>query len=330
VVGDRGQVGVEVPSVEGLEAAADRSMQVEPLRSRKIVVEGLADELVNEREALRRHRVAHEEACPDRRVEDFQQPRRVQLARQLDDAQVELAPRDRGESKHGDRLRGEALDPVADERPHLLGHRQRQIRNIGRSEARATLHGKRLHHLTEEERVAARDPVNALDQRRTRLLPGEGVDVVGDIARREPAERDPPAAAYEAGESLRIGLHPRVLVAVGANDENPLARDGLAHEAEQEQRGRVGGVEVVDADQDRLLACGGDEEGRGAVEEAEPFGLGIDRALGRRSREPLEVAAGSPDHLDPRPIGGRAALLPAAPREDAAAPLGCDGRELLG
>ena len=95
-------------------------------------------------------------------------------------------------------------------------------------------------------------------------------------------------------------------------------RDRLAEEAKQEQRSLVRGVQVLEDDQHRPLVGAIEQEARHRVEqrEADAFRIRLLRGRPCRGRGDLvEVPAGGAHDLDPRPVGGCAALLPAAAGE---------------
>jgi hypothetical protein len=187
VVGDRRKVRIEVAPVALLEPPADRAVQLEPLRGEEIVVQRLAHELVGEAEPPGRDRVLQQHAGGDRLGDQVEQPRRAQPARQLEDPQVELAADDGGDAQHRARLRREAADAAADQRPDLLGHARqglggvrRPAWGVGREQAR---------DLLEEERVAACDAAASNSLKRT--VSGSSGASAGGAAR---APKSPPAA----------------------------------------------------------------------------------------------------------------------------------------
>jgi hypothetical protein len=124
-------------------------------------------------------------------------------------------------------------------------------------------------------------------------------------------------------------------------------------ELEQKQRRGVGGVEVVENDQERLRRPRRPEEGGGRVEEPEPGVLRIGRGPcrhvrqhladlgddlrelgGARSELPteglwcLDADVGA-QCLHPRPVGGRAARFPATAPHDPDPPLLGSSRQLV-
>ena len=161
------------------------------------------------------------------------------------------------------------------------------------------------------------------------VLAHDARDVGLDLLLAEPAKREPPADAGQAGEERGKLAHARLFVAVRAQHRNRSARDRLAEEAKQEQRSLVRGVEVLEHDQHRPLVGAVEQEARHRVEQREADALRIRLLRGRPCRgrgDLVEVPAGGAHHLDPRPVSRRAALLPATAREHR--PLVC--RRLVG
>ncbi len=83
------------------------------------------------------------------------------------------------------------------------------------------------------------------------------------------------------------GVH----VSERAHDQQPAVGDRAGHELEQQQGGLVGGVEVVEDDDDRLLPCRAGEPRDDLLEQAEPGRLGVGAGCGGLARlelRPLE------------------------------------------
>ena len=156
--------------------------------------------------------------------------------------------------------------------------------------------------------------------------PSGSLRVTGSRARAESVSRS---------GSVSVGVH----VAVGADDQDPAVGELAGHELQQQQRGLVGGVQVVEHEHERLRRRGALQERGERVEEPEARALGLDGGDGRQvgqdraqlgqqlrdvDRAGAELGAqrlhlGAADvraqRLHPRPVRGRAARLPAAPDE---------------
>ena len=87
----------------------------------------------------------------------------------------------------------------------------------------------------------------------------------------------------EGGERVaeRFGER-RVHVAVGADDQDPAVGELAGHELQQQQRGLVGGVQVVEHEHERLRRRGALQERGERVEEPEARALGLDGGHGRQ------------------------------------------------
>jgi hypothetical protein len=89
VVRDLRQVGVEVVSVVLLEHGADRGVELEALGERQVLVQRLADQLVDERIPSRHRRVLRDHAGALGLGEDVEETSDAQLARSLQHAEGE-------------------------------------------------------------------------------------------------------------------------------------------------------------------------------------------------------------------------------------------------
>ncbi len=143
-------------------------------------------------------------------------------------------------------------------------------------------------------------------------------------------------------------------VSVGADDEERAVTEAAGEEAEQEQRGLVRPVQVVEHDHQRSRTCRRGEESGDRVEQAEPLllrvahhsrltdgtdliaQLGDDAGDLRRARSELpgeadgiRIADVGADRLGPGPVRGRAlALVTAAPMDPRALHPGVGGQFL--
>jgi hypothetical protein len=173
---------------------------------------------------------------------------------------------------------------------------------------------------------------------RARRRPAGGLgDEALDLVLAEPAQRQPPPVAADLGDQLADrGVEARLDLAVGADHQHAAAAQLARDEAEQQQGRPVGGVEVVERDDERLLLAGRLEEAGDGVEQGEPRvvrlqvrrGLQVGQPLGDARHDLGEVAGARPeparelagrhrtgeraDRLHPRPVGRGSAVLPAA------------------
>jgi hypothetical protein len=238
----------------------------------------------------------------------------------------------------------------------LCGIRRRHEGSIATVSSPALVR-EQAHDLTDEERVSLRLVVHGGDEGRRRLDPSGKLDHAGDIALGQTADVQPACDAV-AGE-LAYGRRERITlghvhVTVGAREQDLRCGELASDEFEQEEGGRVGCVEVVEHDQQRLLG-GGPSQKRGCgVEQAKARPLGVERRRRRHVAENLthlgqdlrqlacpwpELSAqvlGSlladvcPQRLHPWPVSRRAARLPTPAREHERAAVPRSRRELVG
>ena len=230
---------------------------------------------------------------------------------------------------------GQGRDAAADQRSNLLRNAEEGI--LGRLvEAPERVVGRQqANDLSEEEGVAAGDLVQSRDGLVRRLRPGDGPDVGLEIRRRQTAKRDPCSDPGELGEDVTELADPPLRLSVGRYEQDTGLGERVAEEAKQQQRRLVCGVDVVQRDQEGLLAGSGSEEATNRVEQANALAFGHDRVrcpapprmrVGGRG-ELLEITSKGADDLHPRPVRGSAALLPAATGDDTHAVLSGDQGE---
>ena len=79
----------------------------------------------------------------------------------------------------------------------------------------------------------------------------------------------------------------RIDVAIRADDQQPALAELTSHEPQQQQRGLVRGVEVVEHHHQRLRGRHALQEGGERIEQAEARSLGLDRRRRRQIGEPV-------------------------------------------
>ena len=173
----------------------------------------------------------------------------------------------------------------------------------------------------------------------------DALDDGGDVVLAQPAQRQPLAVADDVAERRgELRVKARLGLAVGADDEDRRVAHVHREEAEQQQRGVVGAVQVVEDEHERRLPGGCAQQRRDRIEELKAGGVGLagvcrgGGALGRqvlrRARQPgdqprqpagrlrpergervADVAFDGQPAQDPqpRPVGRRAARSPGAP-----------------
>nr|WP_322747077.1 MULTISPECIES: hypothetical protein [unclassified Frankia] len=144
--------------------------------------------------------------------------------------------------------------------------------------------------------------------------------------------QQPGQLLYEEGVAAGPGVHRRHDVAVGGDDEHRGVRKFPGQIGQQQHRGLVGAVQVVDDDDEAAAFTGQPDHGAHRVEQTESgrrvglAGGAIDQALDvgpprseslrvqtrHRRGSAVRVGDQSPQHLDPGPGRRRATVLPAA------------------
>ena len=162
-----------------------------------------------------------------------------------------------------------------------------------------------------------------------------------DVRLGQAAQLDAPGHLL-AGQLCECGrervAYRRIDVAIRPDDEDPTPREFAGEESQQEQRRLVRSVEVVEDEDERTGGRRVLQEARGVIEESEPRSLTLENRL-RQVREALSELRNDLSHvggpgpelraqrfrrallhvraqrLNPRPVGRRAARLPAASDE---------------
>jgi hypothetical protein len=185
------------------------------------------------------------------------------------------------------------------------------------------------YHLADEERVAGGDIVHLGDHRFRGRASRHPADIGAHLRAAEPPQWDPVADPCQLGEQLDQLVDALLRLPVCAKHHDALARDRLSEEPQQQQRRLIRRMQVVkDHEQPTVVGDLHQEPGH-PIEQPEAVALGVG---GRRRRQRLggprpaagacsgrhtvlELAAGRPDDLDPGPVGGGAAMLPASARQ---------------
>ena len=308
VVRELAQVTVEVAGVDLLEGLAELEVERDPTRGGHLRQQGLAYERMREGVTPRTAR-GFDEPAADRLGERRVDPFAVELGDALDHVGAKLAPAHRGDAEDVVGVAGEAVEATADHLAHPL--RDRHLAP-GLVLAEPPLGRHQPDHLADEERVAAGLFVDRSREVVGRPLDAGGeLDVLGDPFRVEAPERHPPRPLDPGEVPERVGervMAPELDIPVGADQEQVRPREPAGDEAQQEQRGLVGPMQVVEHDHQRPGARGADEEVAERVEEPEARLLGLH--VGRLA-DVAEPVGDLGDDLGY--VGGPAAELPAQP-----------------
>lgn len=235
-------------------------------------------------------------------------------ARPLEHVKIELAPDDRGDLQDAARRLRQPRDAL----PEHLAHALRRAGARAGSRLRAaerSLRSERARDLLDEERVPVGSRVDRGLELPRRRAAARRPHQVARLAGREPREGQARARRMELRERERQRMiRSDLAVAVGAEEHDGPSRELARDVAEQEEGRRVGPVQIVDRNEQGLLARRRFEDARHALEEREaesprrgragdpdlrPLPGGASRAPRRRSRE---VSARAPPARD-RPGG---------------------------
>ncbi len=323
-----------------LQRLADGDVQMCAPGHRQVAVDRLADQPVHEAQAPGRARRVLDELTHQRGVEVLQRPCARRPRHAVERRQGELAALDRRDLQQRAGGRRQGQQPPADRVAHAVGQRRACARVQWLAEA--PLGGQQAHHLVGVERVA----VGQLQQRAHELVRGLAAAAVQDQgAQVDVGEAGEVQAAPEARQlavdrlDLRVATGARVVM--GGDDEHRHPGEHPRHEGQQQQRGLVGGLQVVDHDEQGALGAQRAQEQRDGVEQGEARAVGLQglgdlgqvEALahlggeaadpaGAGTQPPAQLVVGGArgqlaDHLHPGPEGGRAAAVPAAGPDDA-------------
>ncbi len=334
MVGERGKLGLAGGPVQVLDRQHCLAMAAQALGRAELLVERVADEPVREPVAARRPRSGDQHPGRNRRAEPIEELLGRRAGEPHEHRQLELDAEDRREAQHLPHRRCERCAARADRLADAGGKRQPAARP---DLVEAPLGEQNAHDLVDEQRVAARTLVEPAHDRRPRCPPGPAAHELPHVRLVEPAQRERLSAPTE--------LAPEGLAREHKQDDSG-SREPSRHEAQQQVRGGICCVEIVEHDDGHGVRRGCREHRRDRIEEQEPGAIGLELAgAGGRwqpagelreethersrpraercdDRARLRQLEQRAEDLDPRPEGRRA-LFPGAAPEDARA--GCPG-----
>jgi hypothetical protein len=316
-----GHVGRGIGRVDRLQRLAGAPVELELACRCEVVVDRVPDQLVTEPKPAGRSRRRLDDPLGHRLVEYVEQRVAGKVAETTQRIEPELAADDRGRDEQLPAALGEAGDALPDHRSEPGRHAQ-----LGRRVLDPPLGLEQSHRLHHEQRVALRAFVDPVRQRRRRPDWGRERHVGADLARTQ--ARQPDQRGTWLAQDLRDRRSQRVAwggvdIPVRTHNQHPGVADRAGDELEQQQRRLVGRVQVVERDKQRPVPGGGVEPRGGSLEQPEARALALDqrrlRSLGQQRRK---VGLGCariqrPQRLDPGPVGGCPAGLPAAADEHA-------------
>ena len=212
-----------------------------------------------------------DEPVRDRLLEDLQQPVSWHVGRVLEDVRHELPADHRCDGEDAVALLREHVEPAGDHLPYALRNAELPVRALAYTD-QASLAHKQPHDLPQEERIPLGLAMDAGHERGRGRHARRHLDVAGDVLLAEPAERDAVSdrLAGERPQRLEERVLPAELdIAVGADDQQARDLHLSREELEQQQRGLVGPVEIIEEQHEGPPVRCVLEERRNAVEEPE-------------------------------------------------------------
>ena len=248
VVGDLGQVRSPVVGIPHFQRLTRRPVQPGSARPRQIRIERVADQRVPEAQPVGCAGDVRDHPRGERLLERIEDGFLRPVARLHECRELELAAKHRRMREHSAAIAGEPSQPGADHLTHAGRQWQRPI--AGRSElVEPALRGQQAGHLADEEGIALGADVDRLHRHRRRPHPGGGLDQTPDVDLVESGERETvgrPLSGQVRHDHGERRITAELDVPVGADDEQRRIGNPGSHVAQEENRGLVGGVEVVD------------------------------------------------------------------------------------
>ncbi len=294
-----------------LHRLADPQVQLRPAHARHAVIDGPAHELVAEPVSELTAGKLDQHAAAGGLVERSNQVALGELGPSCEDRRVELGAGRGREFEYLGGGRRQTAEPGADDLadalrgPELGDHRagEAQLARFGRDHV--GLH-QRPPQLAHQERVAAReveDRGGDLGLALSGAVIGDAADELAHLQVGESPQPQPHHVVGSAQVRERLREHLRDLrlgVAEGGEQEHPPGPGALGEMPQQQQRGRVSPVAVLDHEHHRTAPADPLEQiGHDRVE-AVALGVGVGPHRRREVAEPLGEARQQPDQLAPR------------------------------
>ena len=339
MAGQLGQVRVQVLLVKLLQGLTGLLVQPKAPAGRDAVIQGVADQRVAEPQQAGRAGNRGHQPGGDARVQDVQQLARRESGKLFQRGQRELAPEHRRQAEYPAAWLWQARRPPPDDRADPFRDGQRQPRRVD-GPLQAALGGQQPGHLPHEQRVALGAAVHGRHHALPRHDPGDLLDEAGDAGLIQAGKPNVPGRRFAGKLRQRDGQRVAAVqlnVAVGAQHQHPGVAELAGSEPQQQDRGRVSGMQIIQHEHQRLPGPGIAQERGHRVEQAEPGALRFHRRgradigqhLGdlrhdlrdeggaRSQLRPellaVETADQGPQRLHPRPVRRCPAGLPAPP-----------------
>jgi hypothetical protein len=276
-----------------LELPADRRVEAGPPARAELLVLGLPQQVVGERERVDLARDLRDHAHGDQLVEGLQERLGVLGEHRLEHPEAEALADHRGHREQVDGRLLERRQPPEDHLLDALGHPEGLDLAAGHRR-RGGAAAEAPQHLVDEERVPARVAEQLAHERRLRLDGAVGGQQVRHLLGVEAAEGELLEAvlAPQVGEQAQQ-LRGRVDLAEGPDDHQPAPAQRAQDVAQERQRRLVGPVEVVDQEQHRPRRGQPPQDRRDRFEQPVAVVAGVGRGRGEPGRahpEPRDQA----------------------------------------
>ena len=259
-------MGLGLRHVQPFEHLPDPAVRPGAPAARKVFVERVPDEAMGEPETSADLRHLDHHVGRDRRIQDLEQL--IPVADPAERGEGELAPEYRRLHKQV----GAAVRQVRQAlRDHLLdGRRKGGATGCLVAEiVQASLGGQQPDDLFHEQRIALGLAMDGCGQRLGGVDLGRQLDVARDVELGQAGQPQPAGrvVTVELGQRGPQRVIARQLhVSVGSDDEDLHVRDLAGDELQQQQRRRVGGLQVVEHQDERCRAGRVAEKRRRGVE----------------------------------------------------------------
>ena len=296
VVRELSEMGVEIGGVAGLEDLADLPMELYPATAGQAMVRGVPDQGVRESHASDHVGHLRDDADLDRLVEQLEDGITLEPSDAGQRIDLELATEYRAEGEQPVASIREVAQATADHLSHALGNRQSRRGRL----AKASLRGQQPQDLADEQWIAFGLGMQQRAQFARGCARRRQLDEALDVARAEAGERDRSrdrlASQLGEGGSERVG-DGRIDVAIRADDQHAALTELSSDEPEQQQRGLVGSVQVVEYHHQRLRDRHPRQERRERIEQAKTRSLRLGCRCRRQIGEPVAQLRKHPSHF---------------------------------
>ncbi|MDP8967163.1 MAG: hypothetical protein M3N04_01030, partial [Actinomycetota bacterium] len=192
-----------------------------------------------------------------------------------DEARIEVATDHRCDVEYVAGLSGDSAHALFDRQPHPIRNAERLAAQHGSFEP--ALGTKQTDDLVDEERVSVGGLVNGARQGWIGRVCTAALDQRQDIFLAETTQRYAPRVARQLTEQRTdLPVMPRLGVAVAADDEQPRLAQVAREEAQEQQRRRIGRMQIVEYQRQRPVPGGATQERAHRIKQRKAQVLGLE------------------------------------------------------